>query len=72
MRNEKLLALGAKIRFERIKKGFSQEELAEKTGLSRRAISCIESGANNPKYLTLLCISDALNITLKDLLETKF
>lgn len=72
MKNEKLYALGAKIRYERVKKGLSQETLADLTGLSRRAISCIECGINDPKYLTLLSISDALEITLQELLDTKF
>ncbi len=62
MRDERLLILGQRIRFERLKKGFSQEELAEKTELSRRAISCIECGVNDAKYTTLLKIVDALDI----------
>ena len=62
MRDERLLILGQRIRFERLKKGFSQEELAEKTELSRRAISCIECGVNDAKYTTLLKIADALDI----------
>lgn len=72
MKNKNLYALGAKIRFERVKKGISQEALADLTGLSRRAISCIECGNNDPKYTTLLSISNALKITLLELLNTKF
>jgi len=64
MKNEKLLILGQRIRFERLKKGLSQEELAEKTNLSRRAISCIECGSNDTKYLTLLKISEALEVDI--------
>ena len=62
MKNEELLILGQRIRFERIKRKISQEELAEKTNLSRRAISCIECGNNDAKYTTLLKIADALEI----------
>ena len=62
MKNDKLLILGQRIRFERLKKGLSQEELAEKTELSRRAISCIECGVNDAKYTTLLKIANALEI----------
>jgi len=72
MKNEELYILGAKIRFERMKKELSQEKLAELTGLSRRAISCIECGTNDPKYTSLLAISKALNLTLQNLLDTKF
>lgn len=64
MRDERLLILGQRVRFERLKKGLSQEELAEKTELSRRAISCIECGVNDAKYTTLLKIADALNIDI--------
>lgn len=64
MKNEKLLILGQRIRFERLKKGLSQEELAEKTNLSRRAISCIECGDSDTKYLTLLKIAEALNVEI--------
>ena len=62
MKNEILLVLDQRIRYERIKKGLSQEELAEKTSLSRRAISCIECGNNDAKYTTLLKIAEALEI----------
>ena len=67
MKNDKLLILGQRIRFERLKKGLSQEELAEKTDLSRRAISCIECGVNDPKYTTLIKISEALDINISNL-----
>lgn len=72
MKNEQLYVLGAKIRFERVKRGLSQEDIAGLTGLSRRAISCIECGSNDPKYLTLLSIAKALGITLCELLNAKF
>lgn len=42
MKDERLLKLGQKIRYERLKKGFSQERLEEKSLVSRRAISEIE------------------------------
>ena len=64
MKDERLLILGQRIRFERLKKGLSQEERAEKTELSRRAISCIECGVNDAKYTTLLKIADALDIDI--------
>ena len=67
MKRDELLILGQRIRFERLKKGLSQEELAEKTDLSRRAISCIECGINDPKYTTLLKIADSLEIDITKL-----
>ena len=64
MKNDVLLILGQRIRYQRIKKRLSQEELAEKTGLSRRASSCIECGNNDAKYTTLLKIADALDVDI--------
>lgn len=67
MKNERLLIMGQKIRFERIKNGLSQEELAEKTNLSRRAISCIECGLNDAKFSTLVKIIEVLGADARSL-----
>lgn len=71
MKHNKLLELGHKIRLERMKRDISQEEFAELAGLSRRAVSCIECGVNDPKYTTLLQIAEALKISVSDLLNFK-
>lgn len=69
MKNDKLLKLGHKIRLERMKKDISQEEFAEMAGLSRRSVSCIECGINDPKYTTLFQIAEALEMELSELLD---
>jgi transcriptional regulator with XRE-family HTH domain len=46
----------------------SQEDLAEKSGLSRNYISDIERGVRNPSLLALIGIARALRIPLRDLL----
>ena len=51
-----------KIKELRIEKGFSQEELAEKTGLSLRTVQRIENGATFPRGDSLKRIASALNI----------
>ena len=71
MKNNKLLELGHKIRLERMKRDISQEKLAEIANLSRRALSCIECGVNDPKYTTLLQIAEAFNMKISDLLDFK-
>lgn len=53
----------------RKKKGFSQEFLAEKTGLHRTYISDLECGRRNPSLTTLLKIAHALTLTVSDLLK---
>jgi transcriptional regulator with XRE-family HTH domain len=52
----------ANIKSERIKQGLSQEKLAEKSGLSIRAIGMIESGERKPTLYNYLRICDALEI----------
>lgn len=49
--------------------GLSHDQLAEKTGLSRAAISFIESKKRTPSILTCLKIANALGSKLSDLLE---
>ena len=71
MKNVKLLELGYKIRFERNKRDISQEKLAELANLSIRTISDIERGLTDIRYTNLLQISDALNITVSELLNFK-
>ena len=51
-----------KIKFERQKRGFSQEEFALKSGLSRNAIWKIESGKVSPTLESLEKIAKALDM----------
>ncbi len=71
MKDERLLQLGQKIRYERLKNGFSQEDLEEKSMVSRRTISEIERGNADIRYTNLLQIAEALNMTLSELLNFK-
>ena len=49
-------------------KGWSQQKLAEKTGLSFNAITKIEQGlAKHPTLKTLLKLSDAFGVSLDEL-----
>lgn len=69
MKNNKLLQLGHKIKFERAKQNISQEELAEKAQMSRRAITSIECGVSDVRYTNLIQISEALGLKISDLLD---
>lgn len=66
MKNELLLKLGQKIRFERLKKNLSQDDLADLVGLSKQAISALETGTSNVKFLNLHNIANALDLDLGD------
>lgn len=58
-----------KIKFERQKRGFSQEELALKSGLSRNAIWKIESGRVSPTITSLEKIAIALDMDFSELTD---
>ncbi|MBQ8458729.1 helix-turn-helix transcriptional regulator [bacterium] len=60
--------LGYKIKYLRAQKGVSQLDLSLKTGLTTRTISRIECGIIDPKYSTLVKISEALGVELTELL----
>lgn len=71
MKNEILLKLGQKIRFERMKRNLSQEEFAELVELSSTSISAIETGVSNLKFTNLYNIAKALNLDLGDFSDFK-
>jgi len=58
--------LGKKISNQRKKRGFSQELLAEKCGVSLRTIQRIERNQSNPRPYTLKVIADTLNIEMEE------
>ena len=63
--------LGARIKFLREKAGYTQEVLAEKSSLSLDYIGKIEVNINHPGLKSLLKISEALKIPIKDLFDFK-
>lgn len=65
MKNLKKL-LGQRIKELRLKKGLTQEELAEKVEIDQRNLSNIECGNTFP-HKSLLKIAEALNVTVQDL-----
>jgi transcriptional regulator with XRE-family HTH domain len=52
-------------------KGFSQQELANKTNLKKSLISYYENNPVNPPFEKVEIIANALNITIGDLLNQK-
>ena len=71
MKNETLFKLGQKIRYERVKRNMSQEELAAAANMNFRSISYIECGKHDVKILTLEKIAQAFKLQTADLLEFK-
>ncbi|WP_234467808.1 helix-turn-helix domain-containing protein [Streptomyces sp. MBT62] len=65
----RLLSLGMQIRRHREERGYSLEELAERSGLSFRGLIYIEHGQRNPSVLTLVDIAAALDIAPGELVN---
>lgn len=63
--------IAEKIKQIRTQKGFSQEELAEKTNLSLRTIQRVENGKSNPHGNTIIRIADALNVTIDTFIDSQ-
>lgn len=72
MRDELLFKLGQSIRYLRLKKEMSQEELGFKSDLSTNSVSSIERGAYNFKIKTLYKIAEALGVGVTEILNCKF
>ena len=62
-------AIGGRIKQGRNSRGWTLDQLAERSGVSRRMLVSIEQGSANPSIATLLLISDALGIGLPALVN---
>jgi transcriptional regulator with XRE-family HTH domain len=58
-----------KIKRMRMHKGFSQVELARRSGVSQPAISQIESGTKTPTLDTLRKLAKALGVPVSELID---
>lgn len=58
-----------KLRLLRKNKGFTQEQLAEKLGVSRIAVAKWEAGQTYPDIMNLIGISDMMNVTVDYLVK---
>lgn len=61
--------IGARVRQSRTERGWTLDELAERSGVSRRMLVNIEQGSTNPSIATLLRVSDALGVGLPILVD---
>ncbi len=66
MINEKICK---KIKLERVKKGFTQEELALRAEINKNTIWKIETGQVSPNLKTLEKIANALEIEFQKLMD---
>ncbi len=61
--------IAIKVKEFRLKRGMSQETLAEESGLSRRTIQRIELGESNPNGDSLKRLADALQVNSDELID---
>lgn len=61
--------IGGRVRASRAERGWTLEQLAERSRVSRRMLVNIEQGTTNPSIATLLRVSDALGLGLPALVD---
>ncbi len=69
MPDELHVRLGRRIRDLRIERGWSQEELADVSGLHRNYVGSAERGERNLTVSSLQALAGAFGLTLSELLE---
>src|SRR5215212_6861027 len=63
--------IGGRVRQHRTAHGWTLDELADRSGVSRRMLINVEHGEGNPSIATLLRISDALGVGLPVLVDVE-
>jgi transcriptional regulator with XRE-family HTH domain len=63
--------IGQRVRQHRNARGWTLDELSDRSGVSRRMVINIEHGEGNPSIATLLRISDALGVGLPVLVDVE-
>ncbi len=66
MDEQRIMNCGERIKLERLKRSWTQEQLAERAGTSARTVQRIEGG-QEPSLATLRLLADALGIEVEDL-----
>ena len=66
---EILKQFGRNVKAERVRLGYSQENLAEKMGVNREYISRIERGIQNMSLLKITALANYLETNLNNLLR---
>lgn len=65
------LALGAAVRAARKQRGWSQERLAQESGVDRQTVNRVETAAYAPGFHNLVAIADGLGVSLATLLPAR-
>lgn len=65
----RLKNIGISIKSERLRRGISQEELAERCDISRNSVSLIETGKINPTIIRVIDIANVLGVSIDSLVK---
>ncbi|WP_331764778.1 transcriptional regulator [Streptomyces sp. NBC_01238] len=71
-RDELLADVGDRIRAERRARGWTQEQLGQRSNMSRQAIKRLENGASTMPLLSLADVCEALGMSMSDLLSEQW
>ena len=63
--------VGARVRNARTMRGLTLDELADRSGVSRRMVVNVEAGTSNASIATLLRLGTALHVSLADLVTDR-
>jgi transcriptional regulator with XRE-family HTH domain len=58
------MTFGERLKYIRKRRRMSQDDLAERIGVSRQIIYQYEADMTDPRLFTFMCIADALNVSL--------
>lgn len=61
---------GARLRLARQARGYSQQQMADMAGVTRQAITAVESGQSDPSLRTALALAHALGMTIEELFRS--
>jgi putative molybdopterin biosynthesis protein len=67
MSDDRGVGSGARLRLARQARGFSQQQLAGMAGVSRQAVSAVESGLSDPSLRVALALARALGTTVEEM-----
>ena len=65
--SDQVTGSGMALRLARQARGFSQQQLAGMAGVSRQAVSAVESGLSDPSLRVALALARALGLTVEEL-----
>lgn len=65
---ESKMSFGEVVRAQRVQRGWSQQQLANRAGMNRSHIGTIETKPGLPQYKTIVSIAKALGVTPRELL----